>query len=183
MRPFIAIDLPEKVKKQVIDIQKKLNIGRLSFPKPEALHLTLLFLGNIEESGIETLKQCLQKVKFEKFDLKTTKTAFLGNKNYLRVIYLDLEESKELQNLVKKIDSAVKSFNIKRDFPFKAHITIARIKILIPQERKKIRILVSGINRNLEENSFGVSEFRLYSSKLTREGPVYSIVDTVSGSS
>ncbi len=63
IRSFIAIEIPDPVKYSLQNLQKKLSASgiKASFPKPENLHLTLKFLGNIGLDDLEVLKKSMEK--------------------------------------------------------------------------------------------------------------------------
>ena len=71
IRCFIAIDLPREVINSIKDIQKLLKKQSLfngNFTEPENLHLTLKFLGEIEEEKVEGVKKRLKEIKFDEFE-------------------------------------------------------------------------------------------------------------------
>jgi len=77
MRLFIAIDLDNE--SYFKEIQDKIgsNGSKINFTK--TFHLTLKFLGEVDESQVPKLKELLQKVKFESFKIKTTKIGVFPN--------------------------------------------------------------------------------------------------------
>ena len=58
MRTFIAIEIPEEIKQQMAEIQGRLKDTGIdaSWPRPEGIHLTLKFLGEIPESQVPDIK-------------------------------------------------------------------------------------------------------------------------------
>ncbi len=174
MRLFIALPLSENLKQMIAEIQKQLNIGMLSFPKPEALHLTLFFLGDFKDSGIKELELELEKVGFGKFILVSSGVGVLGSKNAPRVVYLGLNNSYPLNNLAENIEKTAGKFKIKQDHPFMAHITIARVKRIFSQELVDMQARIETINKIIQPVSFECSKFVLYSSSLTSKGSIYN---------
>lgn len=68
IRAFLAVELPEGLKKSIAQIQDQVRGGiaktvppttRLQWVRPDSMHLTLKFLGDIEEAQIESIKQAL----------------------------------------------------------------------------------------------------------------------------
>lgn len=178
MRLFLAITIPDELKREIMELQKQLNIGNISMPKPEALHLTLFFIGNMEPLKADNLKKILKKTEFFKFSLKTSKIGFFYKSNKLRIVHLALEDSKELSGLAEKIDHVLLELGIKRDLPFKPHITVARVKSLSKKENQEIIKKAETINKKKDQISFQASNFKLYSSTLTPKGPVYEVLET-----
>ena len=65
MRTFIAIDLPAELKKTLSDFSAEIKKSKLvdaNFVKPEQMHLTLKFLGEVPGERISQIKQILQKI-------------------------------------------------------------------------------------------------------------------------
>ncbi|RLE06849.1 RNA 2',3'-cyclic phosphodiesterase, partial [Candidatus Aerophobetes bacterium] len=64
MRVFIAIELPESVKEEIARIQEKLKKTRdkIKWVDPALIHLTLKFLGEINEKGLEKVIGAMEKV-------------------------------------------------------------------------------------------------------------------------
>ena len=63
IRAFIAIELPAEVKQYLAGLQAKLkadNQPRIKWVKPEGIHLTLKFLGDIETSMLEPITQAME---------------------------------------------------------------------------------------------------------------------------
>ena len=82
MRVFISIGLPEKVKKKIKKVQKELERQHLfigNFIKPENLHLTLKFLGEISEEKTEEVVKKLREIDYGKINAKDRKSTRLNS--------------------------------------------------------------------------------------------------------
>ena len=173
MRYFLAIPLPEEVKEKLHRLNANFSDFKgLRFVNPDNMHLTLLFLGN---SKVNEKINELKKIKFETFKLKTKKISVFPEKGRIRLVWVDLKQSKELENLQKKIS---KLFNIKKEY--RPHITLARIKNLEKDEKTRIIKKVNEIKH--EELTITVKNFKLYSSELTVLGPVHRVIEYFSSS-
>ena len=157
MRLFIAIDLDNE--EYFKELQDQLKSDNIKATYPKSFHLTLKFLGetNKQEEIIQTLKQ----IKFKELNLKTTNIGFFPSENYIRVIWLGLEDHEELNKLQNQIEKALEPFNFKKDYKdFHPHITLARIKFI-----KDKQILINKINKiKIEQKEFkirGLSNFRI----------------------
>lgn len=168
MRQFIAIPLPERVKQTTESLLKSFQeINGLKPVKPEIMHLTLLFLG---DTGTEEKISELRKISFTPFNLSTTCIQIFP-KRKPRLIWIELEKSDELIGLYNKI---ARLFGVNKEF--KAHITLARIKRLMPQD---YRMVVEKIDMaNPLEIDLEVNRFNLYNSELRPEGPVHRIKES-----
>ena len=166
MRLFIAIDIPEEVKKQIDEIKSQIKIdGKANLMKTDDIHLTLKFLGEVDNP--EDIKQSLQNVHFDAFEASTSELGFFPNENRINIIWLGLKDGAKLSELKKQIDNLLPDF--KDDHEFHAHLTIARVKFL----NNKQELIDSVKKIKINPVSFKIEHIKLYKSTLTPEGPVY----------
>jgi len=168
MRAFISINISEEIKKEIKKIQDLLPEFFGKKTELQNLHLTLKFLGEVEEKDAEETKEKLRKIKIEKFATEIDEIGVFSEK-FLRIIWLHM---KDCDNLQKQIDNALKNL-FEPEKRFMSHLTIARIKGLkdkkgFLQDLKKIKI---------EKIKFKVDKFYLMKSELTAEGPRYSVLE------
>ena len=164
MRAFIAIDLPEDVRKEIERIQRRIPEFTGKNTELENLHLTLKFLGEISEEQAEKVRERLKRVKLNKFESEIDKIGVFSEK-FVRIVWLHLSNCDELQ---KKVDESLKDL-FPEERRFMSHLTIARVKRIDDKEKflnkiKKIKIKLI---------KFSVGNFKLKKSTLTPEGPVY----------
>lgn len=173
-RIFLGIPVSEEIKKKVKIIQEELPKEGFKLVKPENLHLTLKFLGEIGEKKVEEIKEVLSKTDLgKKFKVKVRKVGAFPNERYIRVIWFGLEDEKEIFNLHKTVDFGLsKMFAVEKDFL--AHVTLARIKFVKDKEGLK-RFLEKF--KNIELGEMTVDKVVLYGSELKREGPEYTVLE------
>ena len=168
MRCFIGIDLPNVAIKEIQKIQKKLEpnfTGRLT--SSENLHLTLKFLGDIEEDAINDVKKRLPSITHPPFEL-TLKDVGVFSQKFIKIIWVKVSDV-PLQPLV---DNCLKNI-FKLENRFMGHITIARVRSLA--DKKSFLQLINATTVN--EVSFMVKDFYLKESILTPDGPIYKDID------
>jgi 2'-5' RNA ligase len=167
MRAFIAIDLPENVRDRILGVQEKLPEFKGKLTEIENIHLTLKFLGEVE--NIELVKEKLSCIKFRKFKIRINK-AGVFSENLVRIVWLGVDSKcKELWELQKEIDEKLEDL-FPEEKRFMGHITIARVKSL---DKNSFLSKLKEIKVNIE---FEVESFKVKKSVLTAEKPVYEDV-------
>lgn len=170
-RCFISIDLPKEVQNHLKEIQKQIlsdNVKLINV-KPENIHLTLKFLGEIDEKQLETLKDALMKVRFPRFKAKLSSAGVFPNENFIRVVWIGIEPREKADELHSLLDGQLAKEGFAKDERFENHATISRVKSIkdkraFVEELKKIKI---------KQMEFEISKIALKKSTLTPEGPIY----------
>lgn len=104
MRLFISLDIPEKIKKEILEIQNNLPEFKGKKTEKQNLHLTLKFLGEVSESKLEEIKNKLSEIKLSGFKTKISKIGFFS-KSEIRIIWLSMSDCEKLQE---EIDEKLK---------------------------------------------------------------------------
>ncbi|MEK6941011.1 MAG: RNA 2',3'-cyclic phosphodiesterase [Nanoarchaeota archaeon] len=164
MRLFIAILLPEEIKKYIIELQTKFSYEDIRFVEKDQLHITLKFLGGTNEN----IKEKLRKVKANPFDLNLTHLGVFPTKNNPRVLWAGT--SNECFQLVDNIHKTVNPRSLNDQFH--SHITIGRIKKI--KDPKKFNKLLT---TDIKKIKFKVDEFCLIESKLNLDGAKYKLIE------
>ncbi len=168
MRCFIGIDLSIEAIKGIQKIQKKLEpnfSGRLI--SSENLHLTLKFLGEIEQEAINDVKNRLSSITHPPFELNLRDVGVFSQK-FIKIIWVKVSDV-PLQPLV---DNCLNDI-FKLENRFMGHITIARVKSLA--DKNSFLQLINKTRVN--EISFMVRDFYLKESIFTKDGPIYKDID------
>ena len=170
MRLFIAIDLPEEVKKELARLQDNFPEGRLS--KPKDFHITLKFLGEVDTGKAESLNAKLSSVKFAKIRASVSGIGFFPNEKSIRVIWVGVKPEEQIIQLQKDIDILIGN-DFPDDHKFSPHITLARVKYA--DDTKKFSEAIKKLK--IQKHDFEISSFKLKKSTLSSNGPVYEDVE------
>ncbi len=182
IRAFIAFPLPELISTRICDIQERLKSYRLPvrWVKPENVHLTLKFLGEISLSTITGIAEVIEDTvrDFSPLILFTKGLGVFPGIKKPRVIWIgisgDIKPLSEIQaNLETNLE--IKGF-AKENKPFKSHLTLGRVKDDIHPENL-IDILRSFSDFSSEP--FEARELVLYKSELNPSGALYTKLQTV----
>ena len=131
------------------------------------MHLTLKFLGEIEESAINDVRKRLFSIQHPPFEL-TLKELGIFSQKFIKIIWVKVSDV-PLQPLV---DNSLNGF-FELENRFMGHITIARVRSL--NDKKLFLQLINATTVN--EVSFMVKDFYLKESILTKDGPIYKDID------
>ena len=176
-RVFVAIDIPQEIRRELKKIQDTLPEFKGKKTEPYNLHLTLKFLGEVASDTIEKVKGELGKIKFKSFDVEINKIGFFDNRasriydNKL-IVWIFLTNCEELQQ---KIDSSLEGL-FKPERRFMSHLTLARVKNV----KDKDKFLKELEKIKLKNITFMVNEFKLKKSTLTEHGSVYEDLEVYS---
>ncbi|RJR32156.1 RNA 2',3'-cyclic phosphodiesterase [Candidatus Parcubacteria bacterium] len=176
-RVFIAINLPSDVKQELatyISQLKHLNSKRsLIYVKPEILHLTLHFLGNLDYEEIEQIKSIISESIRNKnsFQMSLGDIGGFPSIEFPRIIYLECRDGGNALKLQKEIGKKLSDSGFAIDNrSWKSHLTICRIK-----NSEKFYIDDKII---IPQLTFEVRSIDLMQSKLTPPGPEYSVIES-----
>jgi len=176
MRCFIAIDLPADVKKEISKVQNeilKISDVKMKIVETENLHLTLRFLGEMDDSQVNQIKEVLKGLKFKKFEGTLNQIGIFPTPSFIRVIWIGLEPSTLIKEIHSKIDEELSKLKIKKEKQFESHITLSRVKFV--KDKDALITELKGIK--LPKISFKVEDFVLKKSTLTGQGPIYEDVE------
>jgi len=126
---FIGIKVPEHIAKAIVKERENTNVHETHkiLPVAEDLHITLFYLGHVEQAVLTSIMQSLRIIQWKAFELKTNGLAHFGNEQTPRVIYTALENSDALQVLQHEIVlQLAKIIEINDVKDFRPHITIAK---------------------------------------------------------
>lgn len=167
MRLFIAVEF-EELADYFTQLQQQIPEAKATFPKK--FHLTLKFLGEVEENKIEEIKEKLKQVKFSQFKLKLGSTGVFPSESFIRVVWVGLEDGESIKQLQQNIESSLEGM-FKKDDKFHPHITLARIKFIDSDKKEEFVSKIKEIQ--VEPKEVNITKFKLIKSTLTGEGPVY----------
>jgi RNA 2',3'-cyclic 3'-phosphodiesterase len=168
-RLFVAIDLPDEVKEHIANICFGVP-GAKWVPKDQS-HLTLRFIGEVDDNRYAQVSYALSEVIASGFDLTISGVGHFPPRNRPTVLWVGIEKNEEFIALKKEIDNALKTTEIaQEDRKFAAHITVARLGLHTPVHKVAEFLSVNGL---FKITAVPVRQFHLYSSVLTPSGAVH----------
>lgn len=177
IRAFIACDVPETLLEKISSVQDKLKEldAAVSWTKISGIHITLKFLGDIEEGFIDRIASViLEAVKGESpFEIKIKGSGAFPNLKNPRVVWVGVgDDARRLSNIQQALDSGLKAFGYEPDErEFRPHLTLGRVKGA--KGRERLSSAISG-QKEIEIGSFTVDRVILYKSELKPSGAIYT---------
>ncbi|MEM2942534.1 MAG: RNA 2',3'-cyclic phosphodiesterase [Candidatus Bathyarchaeia archaeon] len=175
IRSFIAVDVEDReLRQQFTEFQKKLlEAGAdMKLVAPENMHLTLRFLGEVEEEKIQRVIDAMSLLRIQPFDIRFAGTGAFPSLNRINAVWAGVKDGgEELMKIVGELEPRLRTIGIPPDKKgFSPHLTIARVKT--GRSKDKIAELI----RKLSDKDFGsfkVESIRLKKSVLAPSGPTY----------
>lgn len=186
MRTFIAIELPQEVKDSLSRLQEQLKTSQadVKWVSPQNIHLTLKFLGEVDESKLEKIGEILETLKADKapFCMRLSSLGAFPKTNYPRVIWVGIDKGdSETKEIAKFMEEKIARLGIPpEDRPFSSHITIGRVKSGLNREGLVKKLNESVNHFGQADLEFSVTKITLFKSTLTPKGPAYEILKEVS---
>ena len=180
VRAFIAIRVPEAVLARLTAVQRELKTllppNSTAWTRPDNLHLTLRFLGNVAVARIPELRGRLQSALsgFGHLGLICERLGCFPDLRYPRVLWAWVHDANErLEQLHRRVDTAAREFaETPAEARFVGHITLARPKqIKRPDADRLTRFVDAAVNRTF--GSWTASEVFLIQSELSPSGSKY----------
>jgi 2'-5' RNA ligase len=180
MRLFVALEIPAAVRdnltaqvRELRELSAKVADMRPRWVRPENLHVTLKFIGEVSPAKLEGIRGALSAICSDApVEIKFRGLGFFPNEQHPRVLWAGLDASANLPSLAGDIDSALEAQGIARERrAFTPHLTLARIEP--PGLHEKLREVIRK-NDAREFGSFQAREFHLIESTLKPSGAEYT---------
>ncbi|UCH96742.1 MAG: RNA 2',3'-cyclic phosphodiesterase [Candidatus Aminicenantes bacterium] len=182
MRVFIGIKLDERVHDEIEKFLK--SFKKISSPvrwvKPENVHITLKFIGEVSEEKYSHIERRLSEAEFSTgpFDLRLAGCGKFGRGNTLNIFWIGIVPSDPLTQIFKKIETTLAKAGIEKEKrQFKPHITVGRNKKNF-NFKSFFQLIEENSDRLISE--FTVSHFQVFKSQLRPEGPIYTVLKEIS---
>jgi 2'-5' RNA ligase len=186
IRSFIAIELPEEVRKVLAHLEAQLKKGKHSGVKwvdPYSIHLTLKFLGDIAADKTGDITRTIEKSSqgIPPFRLEVKELGVFPNFKRVRVVWVGMSgEVERLIQFQKRLESELVPLGFAPESrPFTPHLTLARVREGgSPAEQQNFGQLIADTKFETVCN-FTADSVSLMRSQLTSQGAIYSRISSV----
>jgi 2'-5' RNA ligase len=181
IRSFIAFDINnEEIIKRFSEARERLlkTGANLKLVKPQNIHITMRFLGNIPPNMIEKVHGEMEQVIFTPFEVEIRGVGVFPSLKYARIVWAGIRGGAEqLKEVFSQLEPRLQKLRFKPDRKgFSPHITFARVRT--GRNKKELVYCI----KELKDYEFGVLKvdcLKLKKSVLTPKGPIYSTLKEV----
>lgn len=184
VRLFVACEIPEDARELITGVIADLRSrsgDAVRWVRPEGLHLTLKFLGEVPVKKLPSVKLAIQEAVagHSPFNLEFSAIGTFGGREGLRLMWVSVAgDVLRLEALVKATNAALAVIGFEPERrPFRPHLTLGRVKDEIPT-RARAEIEVAVGKTEVAEFSWRTSQVSLMRSRLTRGGAQHDVLAT-----
>ncbi|MBN2066424.1 MAG: RNA 2',3'-cyclic phosphodiesterase [Candidatus Thermoplasmatota archaeon] len=179
-RGFIAVEISPPPKLIEFMQAVKHSGAPVKLVEPHNIHITLKFLGDAEEPLIDDIDYVIRQATASEhpFPIRLQGTGVFPNKNYIKVVWIGIEQGDPIARIAKTIDQHLVNLGFPTEKrPFSPHLTICRVKH--GKNKDELLQAVEAYSTVLFSELM-VSNICLKKSELTTQGPIYTTLKTVS---
>ena len=184
VRLFVACEVPDDVKEcigEVIENLRSHSGNAVRWIRPEGVHVTLKFLGEVPTKKLPAVKLAIQEavVGHSPFELEFSNIGTFGGREGLRIMWVGIAgDVLRLEALVRAVNAAlaVVGFEPERR-PFRPHLTLGRVRDEI-STRNRAEIEVAVGKQDVPGASWRTAQVSLMRSRLGPGGATYEVLAT-----
>ncbi|MCJ7450518.1 MAG: RNA 2',3'-cyclic phosphodiesterase [Candidatus Nanohaloarchaeota archaeon QJJ-9] len=176
-RCFISLDISdEEVRESLEKEQEKLSEwGNNSLTNPENFHITVNFIGEIDEKEISQITASLNSLEAEKFGVKVKGLGAFPNNDYIKVVWAGVhDKDAKTEKIAGKVRSKIPEKHVQEN-DFHPHITLMRLKNIGYEEKQKLQEYLEKKGEK-EIGKVQIDEIKMKESKLTEKGAKHKTI-------
>lgn len=170
-RLFIALNFPSTVVQQLTDLC--LGVQEVRWVPAEQIHLTIRFIGEVDESQLKDIRLALTGVSIPPFTVRLRGAGYFPPRKKPKILWVGLEKSSELLKLHAGVEQSLGRIGIGRESrKFHPHVTLGRVRNLTRTEEVAPFIVRNSL---FTTEPIRIDRFFLFSSHLRKEGAIHRI--------
>jgi 2'-5' RNA ligase len=180
LRTFIGVDIGKSIRDRAVALQETLaRAGAdVKWVEPENIHVTLLFLGEVDDREIPAVCRVVSETTWEReaFSLTIERLSCFGNPRRPRTLWVGVGEGiQELCALHDALEPPLMELGCYRreERPFTPHVTLGRAKSDRPSQQLATALAQ---HAGWKGGQITVQEILVMSSELTPKGPIYTVL-------
>jgi 2'-5' RNA ligase len=169
VRLFVGIEIPDELRERLAFIQAGVD-GAKWVPR-ENFHITLRFIGEVDEGRGRDIAEALERVRAPGFDLTLSGAGHFETNRRVNQLWIGVARSDALVELQSRIDGIVTRMAGPDDKRFRPHVTVARLNGAPPAAVQNWL----AANTLFKSIPFAVERFVLFSSFLSKSAAIYRV--------
>ncbi len=172
-RLFVGLELPDPVLELLLEMRQ--DIAGARWQNANQLHLTLAFIGNVEDATADSIRAGLHCLAADSFQLQLQGVGRFGSAEHPRNLWVGVSPEAPLVAIHGQVQSILKAAGLAPDDrPYKPHVTLARMgRNAGPTDAFLARFA------DVRSPPFTVEQISLFRSTLTHEGSVYEVMQRI----
>lgn len=169
IRLFVAIPIPDQLRVRLAGLRGQIPGAR--WVPPENMHLTLRFVGELDEHAAEDVHDALERIAADPFDIQLSGVGHFESRGQVRALWAGVARNDALAHFQSRVEVACQRAGLGPESRrFHPHVTLARCR-----ETSLARVApFIAEHAGFVAPAFPVERFVLYSSVLGRSGSVYT---------
>ena len=173
IRLFAAVELPPEIAEGLI--RRQHGLPGAAWRPETALHITLRFFGEVQNTTAADLDEALAQVAMPSFDLHLEGAGAFGDNEHMRAVWAGVAMSEPLRRLARKCEAAAREVGLKGEArTYRPHVTLAYIRAATAERTGEW----VAENNLIRSPVWRVRHFNLYSSWLSEDGARYDLERT-----
>ncbi|MFH1061297.1 MAG: RNA 2',3'-cyclic phosphodiesterase [Candidatus Omnitrophota bacterium] len=181
IRAFIALEISSELQEELKEIQKQLMQlpGEIAWIRPENLHISIRFLGDITQEQVNIIVQINEKIakKLKSFPISLSVLGVFPYISDPHILWAGIGSGySQVTQINTLVSNELSSMKLKyEDKHFHPHITLARIKSI--KNKSELAEMIDKIKLRIASEE--ISKLILYKSETTPKGAIYTKISEV----
>jgi len=176
IRAFISVNLKPEIRHKIGEVERDLAMEGVRLVEPELVHVTLKFLGYVDENRVGNIETALKKVTVKPFLAEFKSLGGFPNPRSPRVIWIGSEG--DFAELNRQVEELMEKVGFEREGRFEPHVTIGRVKFPTPEQKQRLPALFEKY-KDYDAGGMLVDSIYLMKSTLSPKGPIYEVLKEI----
>ncbi len=176
IRAFVSVNLTPEIRDKIGDAERDFAMKGVKLVEPRLVHITLKFLGYIEEGKVDEIEAALKNVTVKPFRAEFKSLGGFPNPRNPRVIWIGAEG--DFEELNRQVEELMEKAGFPREGRFQPHVTIGRVKFPAPEQKQKLPALFEKY-KGYDAGGMLVDTIYIMKSTLGPKGPTYEVLKEI----
>ncbi len=170
IRAFIAVNLTPEIRQKIGEAERDFAMEGIKLVEPGLVHVTLKFLGYIDEGRVDEIEEALRGITVKPFLAEFKSLGGFPSTRSPRVIWIGAEG--DFVELNRQVEGLMEKAGFAREGRFQPHVTIGRVKFTTPEQKQRLPALFEKY-KDYDAGGMFVDAIYLMKSTLSPRGPKY----------